>query len=185
MGNRLTKIYTRTGDKGETGLGDGSRVAKSSLRIRCLGLMDELNASIAIVIAHKPDITVSQVLTSIQHELFDLGGELCIPDRNVTTQSYVDNLETQLDKFNEKLEPLKEFILPGGCLAASFCHQARTVCRRTEIKLSQLQELESINPISLSYINRLSDLLFVTARYINLTENSPDVLWQPGLRTQD
>jgi len=185
MGNRLTKIYTRTGDKGETGLGDGSRIDKSDLRIKCLGQIDELNASIGIVLSFKLDNIVSKVLTQIQHSLFDIGGEICIPGRIVIEKSYVDKLENTLDNFNEKLQPLKDFILPGGSQAAAFCHQARTICRRAESELISLAKTTEINPISLSYINRLSDLLFVTARYINHLENHPDVLWQPGYHSID
>jgi len=188
MGNRLSKIYTRTGDKGETGLGDGSRIAKSDSRIQCLGLIDELNSSIGIILSFKLDNEISTVLTQIQHALFDIGGEICIPGRVVIEQSYVDHLETTLDKFNGHLTPLKEFILPGGCQSAAFCHQARTVCRRVECELiaftlkdeNHSEKASALNPISLRYINRLSDLLFVAARYINHLENHPDVLWQPG-----
>jgi len=185
MGNRLTKIYTRTGDKGETGLGDGSRVSKTSLRIKCLGLIDELNASLGIILSQKLDDDITQALTHIQHTLFDVGGEICVPGRIVIDNSYVEMLENTLDKYNENLSPLKEFILPGGCQAAAFCHQARTICRRAESELIGLAETTEINPISLSYLNRLSDLLFVTARYINHLENHPDVLWQPGYNAID
>ena len=185
MGNRLTKIYTRTGDKGETGLGDGSRINKSDSRIKCLGQIDELNASIGIVLSFKLDNKVSIVLTQVQHSLFDIGGEICIPGRIVIEKSYVDKLENTLDGFNEKLQPLKDFILPGGGQAAAFCHQARTICRRAESELIGLAKTTEINPISLSYLNRLSDLLFVTARYINHLENQPDVLWQPGYHSVD
>jgi len=180
MGNRLTKIYTRTGDRGETGLGDGSRVPKTNLRIKCLGLIDELNASIGIILSEKLDDDITQTLTHIQHTLFDVGGEICIPGRVVIDNSYVELLENTLDKYNENLSSLKEFILPGGCKAAAFCHQARTICRRVECELIGLAEAAEVNPISLSYLNRLSDLLFVTARYINHLESHPDVLWQPG-----
>lgn len=180
MGNRLTKIYTRTGDKGETGLGDGSRIAKSDLRIQCLGEIDELNAAIGIVLSFKLDDEVARTLTQVQHSLFDIGGEICIPGRTVIEQSYVDKLENILDNFNKHLPALKEFILPGGCQPAAFCHQARTICRRAECGLIGLAETTEINPISLSYLNRLSDLLFVTSRYINHLENHPDILWQPG-----
>jgi cob(I)alamin adenosyltransferase len=185
MGHRLSKIYTRTGDKGETGLGDGSRIAKSDLRIKCMGLLDELNASIGIVLSYKLENTVFQVLIHVQHSLFDIGGEVCIPGRIVIEQSYVDELEINLDKFNAHLQPLKEFILPGGCQASAFCHQARTICRRVESELTALAETTEVNPISLMYLNRLSDLLFVTARYINHIESHPDVLWQPGYRSNN
>jgi len=184
MGHRLSKIYTRTGDNGTTGLGDGSRVSKSSLRVRCMGTMDELNAHISVVLSYKYEIdeSVAKVLTKVQHHLFDLGGELCLPGQERIPQSYVDELESQLDAYNENLEPLKEFILPGGSKASSFCHLARTVCRRAESELSQLAETEQLNPVSLGYVNRLSDLLFVIARNINKSNSVDDVLWQPGLK---
>jgi len=185
MGNRLTKIYTRTGDKGETGLGDGSRVPKTNLRIKCLGLIDELNASIGIILSQKLNNELTLTLTHIQHTLFDVGGEICIPGRVVIDNTYVEVLECTLDKYNQDLLPLKEFILPGGCQSAAFCHQARTVCRRAESELIGLAEITEVNPISLSYLNRLSDLLFVAARYINHLENHPDVLWQPGYNSID
>lgn len=184
MGHRLSKIYTRTGDKGTTGLGDGSRVSKSSLRIRCMGTMDELNAHIGVVLSYQYEIDepVTLVLTRVQHHLFDLGGELCLPGQERIPQAYVDELENELDKLNENLQPLKEFILPGGCKSSAFCHLARTVCRRAETELIELSEMEQVNPISLSYINRLSDLLFVMSRHINKNNSMDDVLWRPGLK---
>lgn len=180
MEHRLSKIYTRTGDKGTTGLGDGSRVAKSSIRIRCLGSVDELNATIGVLICYCDDSEIKQLLTIIQHHLFDVGSELCIPGIPRIPQDYITRLESELDKYNETLPSLKEFILPGGCVAAAFCHQARTVCRRAECDIAWLAETEEINALTAGYINRLSDLLFVLARILNKQHNVEDVLWRPG-----
>jgi len=178
MGNRLSKIYTRTGDDGSTGLGDGSRVDKDNLRIEAIGTVDELNCSIGALLCHTlPDATQS-ALTNIQHSLFDIGGELCIPGSTVITPDRVDRLEQLLDTLNEELSPLKEFILPGGSPAAAACHQARAVCRRAERRTHSLMKTEDINPVSLKYLNRLSDLLFVMARHINKTAGIADVLWE-------
>jgi cob(I)alamin adenosyltransferase len=178
MGNRLSKIYTRTGDDGSTGLGDGSRVDKDNLRIEAIGTVDELNCSIGALLCHTlPDATQS-ALTNIQHSLFDIGGELCIPGSTVITPDRVDRLEQLLDTLNEELSPLKEFILPGGSPAAAACHQARAVCRRAERRTHSLMKTEDINPVSLKYLNRLSDLLFVMARHINKTAGIADILWE-------
>jgi len=181
MGHRLSKIYTRTGDKGTTGLGDGSRVKKSSIRIRCIGALDELNSSVGILISHCSDPSINELLTLIQHHIFDLGGDLCLPGQLRIPAEYTDKIELELDKYNAELSPLKEFILPGGSIASSFCHQSRTICRRVECEMSALAEHEEINPHALTYINRLSDLFFVLARILNKSENIPDVLWQPGI----
>ena len=180
MGHRLSKIYTRTGDKGTTGLGDGSRVAKSCKRIRCLGSVDELNATIGVLISHCDNNAIKQLLTLVQHHLFDIGSELCIPGQPRIPQAYIERLESALDQYNETLPPLKEFILPGGCVAAALCHQARTICRRAESDMVSLMETEEINEFTLGYINRLSDLLFVLARTLNKLSNVEDVLWQSG-----
>lgn len=182
MGHRLSKIYTRTGDSGETGLGDGSRISKSDVRITSLGIVDELNSSIGIVLSFNTAASVHQTLTTVQHTLFDLGGEICVPGREVISEKEIIEIENTLDNFNEKLPPLKEFILPGGCQTASFCHQSRTICRRAESALIALNATSRVNTQSLKYINRLSDLLFVTARYINYLEKTPDVLWNPKLK---
>lgn len=184
MGHRLSKIYTRTGDQGETGLGDGSRINKSDLRIKCLGLVDELNAAIGLVLSFEKDQSISLILTQVQHALFDLGGEICIPERVVIESHYVEGMEISLDKFNAELKPLKEFVLPGGCHASAFAHQARTICRRAECELIILAQTSFVNPESLCYINRLSDLLFVIARYINALQKHPDILWQPKLHNE-
>ncbi len=178
MANRLSKIYTRTGDNGTTGLGDGTRVAKDSLRIEAMGDVDELNSVIGLMLTETvPDILID-TLTQIQHDLFNLGGEICIPDYVILQQANIDNLEEAIDTLNDELAPLKEFILPGGTKAAAFCHLARTVCRRAERKLITLARDEKVTEISLKYLNRLSDLLFVVCRIINKEASVPDVLWQ-------
>jgi len=178
MGNRLSKIYTRTGDDGSTGLGDGSRTDKDSLRIEAIGAVDELNSTIGVLLCHAlPEVTQS-ALTDIQHSLFDIGGELCIPGSTVITADRVDALEQLLDTLNADLAPLKEFILPGGSPAAAACHQARTVCRRAERRTHSLAKSETINPVSIKYLNRLSDLLFVMARHLNREAGIADVFWK-------
>ena len=177
MGNRLSKIYTRTGDDGTTGLGDGTRVAKDSLRVDAMGDVDELNSVIGLMLTEAvPDILVD-LLTQVQHDLFNLGGEICIPNYVILQQANIDNLEEAIDTLNDELEPLKEFILPGGSKASAYCHLARTVCRRAERKLITLARDEKVTDISLKYLNRLSDLLFVLCRTINKEAGVPDVLW--------
>ena len=179
MGHRLSKIYTRTGDKGETGLGDGQRVSKDHLRIETFGCVDETNSAIGMVlaIAALPEPVVD-CLVEVQHDLFDLGGELCIPGHSVVTSEFVARLETQLDEFNANLPTLKEFILPGGGPAAAACHLARTICRRAERRVVSLSALEkNIRPEAIQYLNRLSDLLFVIARVLARHEQGSDVLW--------
>jgi cob(I)alamin adenosyltransferase len=178
MGNRLTKIYTRTGDSGMTGLGDGSRVEKESLRIEALGTVDELNSVIGKLICHPLPDSIATLLSAIQHHLFDLGGELCIPGHQLLPVDRSQWLEQQLDTLNAELPPLKEFILPGGCAAAAECHFARTVCRRAERVITHLSRSEAVNPPVIAYLNRLSDLLFVLARHINKVAGVADVLWQ-------
>ena len=177
MANRLSKIYTRTGDNGTTGLGDGTRVAKDSLRIDAMGDVDELNSVIGLLLTEPvPDILLD-LLTQVQHDLFNLGGEICIPDYIILQQANIDNLEEAIDTLNDNLAPLKEFILPGGTKAAAYCHLARTICRRAERKLITLAKTEKVTAISLKYLNRLSDLLFVLCRIINKEAGVPDVLW--------
>lgn len=178
MGNRLSKIYTRTGDDGTTGLGDGSRTEKDSLRVAAYGTTDELNCVVGMVLAHGVPDVLTKVLHEVQHHLFDLGGELCIPGHQAINQVHIDWLEQTLDHFNEQLPPLKDFILPGGGLAAANCHLARTVCRRAERLLVSLQRQESIPPYSMKYLNRLSDLLFVLARVVAREDGGSEVLWQ-------
>jgi len=178
MANRLSKIYTRTGDSGTTGLGDGSRVNKDSLRVDTMGDVDELNAVIGILLTEQLDSQVADVLTRIQHDLFDLGGEICIPGHAMVKAERIVALENTLDAWNDQLGPLKEFILPGGTRAAAYCHLARTVCRRAERQLTRLNREETVTPVSLQYLNRLSDLLFVLCRILNKQAGVPDVLWK-------
>ncbi len=180
MGHRLSKIYTRTGDDGTTGLGDGTRVPKDSARVEAYGTVDELNSVLGLLLCESPGNEVHTELTRIQHTLFDLGGELCIPGRCVLTETQVTELENLLDRLNADLAPLKEFILPGGTRAAALCHLARTVCRRAERRVYTLSRSEAVSPTSLKYLNRLSDLLFVMARAMNRASGTPDVLWQPA-----
>lgn len=179
MGNRLSKIYTRTGDDGSTGLGDGTRVPKDGERVEAYGTVDELNSTIGVLLAVPalPE-AVAACLTEIQHELFDLGGELCIPGHQVITAQHVQRLEDTLDGFNESLPPLKEFILPGGGPAAAACHLARTVARRSERRVLTLSRVEPVDPEVLKYLNRLSDLLFVLARVLARHERGTEVLWR-------
>jgi cob(I)alamin adenosyltransferase len=180
MGHRLSKIYTRTGDAGTTGLGDGTRVDKDHIRIEAFGTVDELNSVIGLLITECPAGDISDMLTDIQHELFDLGGELCIPGRVALKDAQVECLEQWLDALNTPLAPLKEFILPGGSRAAALCHLARTVCRRAERLCVGLNKTSAVNAAGLKYLNRLSDLLFVMARVLNARMGCADVLWQPG-----
>src|SRR5215475_9345663 len=179
MGNRLSRIYTRTGDDGSTGLGDGTRVPKDSLRVEAYGTVDELNSAIGVLLA-TPEVPpgVAACLTEAQHELFDMGGELCIPGHRAITAEQVTRLETELDEFNDALPPLKEFILPGGGPAAAACHVARTVARRAERRVLTLSRSEAVSPEVLKYLNRLSDLLFVLARVLARHERGTEVLWR-------
>ncbi|AUN94686.1 cob(I)yrinic acid a,c-diamide adenosyltransferase [Pseudazoarcus pumilus] len=180
MGNRLSKIYTRTGDAGTTGLGDGARVLKNSLRVHAMGEVDELNAAIGLLLCETLPEDIDALLTGVQHDLFDLGGELCIPGMALIGEGHVERLERELDRINEGLEPLKDFILPGGTRAAALAHQARTVCRRAERVLVALAESEDVNAPPRRYLNRLSDLLFVLGRELNRHAGRGDVLWQKG-----
>lgn len=178
MGNRLSKIYTRTGDTGTTGLGDGSRVPKDSARIEAIGAVDELNSAIGVVLAEPIPEAIETVLTRVQHELFDLGGELSIPGYTAIDDGHVDQLEKNLDDFNADLAPLKEFILPGGTRAAALAHVCRATCRRAERRLVKLSQSEQISPLPQRYINRLSDLMFVLCRVLNRSGGRSDVYWQ-------
>lgn len=180
MGNRLSKIYTRTGDKGTTGLGDGERVDKDSLRVASYGTVDELNSFIGLLLAAEVLQEVRDTLDRVQHELFDLGGELCMPGHTLVPESYVEALEQDLDALNADLPPLKDFILPGGSEAAARCHVARTVCRRAERRLVSLAREETINPVSARYLNRLSDYLFVAARVLARAGGGKEVIWVHG-----
>ncbi|HXS87906.1 MAG TPA: cob(I)yrinic acid a,c-diamide adenosyltransferase [Steroidobacteraceae bacterium] len=179
MGHRLSKIYTRTGDDGTTGLGDGSRVPKTHARIEAYGTVDEANSAIGVILA-VPNLppAVAEALTQIQHELFDLGGELAVPGYRAIQDSHIDQLEQCLDRFNEPLPPLKEFILPGGGPAAAACHVARAITRRAERNAWALAQSETVAPEVTRYLNRLSDLLFVVARVLARHENGQEVLWK-------
>jgi cob(I)alamin adenosyltransferase len=178
MGNRLSKIATRTGDKGETGLGDGTRVAKDSARIQALGDIDELNSSIGVLLAEKMPAPLREALLRIQHDLFDLGGEVCIPGHTMVTEAHVVRLDGLLKTHNRRLPPLKEFILPGGTRAAALAHLSRTACRRAERSLVALGRAEPVGERARQYLNRLSDLLFVLGRALNRAGKRGDVLWQ-------
>ena len=179
MGHRLSKIYTRTGDDGTTGLGDGTRVPKTHARIEAYGAVDEANSAIGmtLAIAGLPGDVVN-LLTGVQHDLFDLGGELAVPGYRAVTAAMVESLEQALDRLNEPLPALKEFILPGGGPAAAACHLARTITRRAEREVWRLTESETVAPEVAQYLNRLSDLLFVIARVLARHENGHEVLWK-------
>ncbi len=178
MGNRLSRIYTRTGDDGSTGLGDGSRTGKDSLRVNAYGTVDEANSSIGVVlaVASIPD-DIRQLLTRVQHQMFDLGGELCIPGHAAITAADVDALEQQLDHYNDALPALKDFILPAGGEAAARCHLARTIVRRAERETVALARVEAVRAEAIRYLNRLSDLLFVLARVLARADGQGEVLW--------
>jgi cob(I)alamin adenosyltransferase len=179
MGHRLTKIYTRTGDDGSTGLGNGLRVPKESLRVEAFGTVDEANSAIGAVLAAATlPAAIKDCLTEVQHDLFDLGGELCIPGHRMMTAAYILRLEAKLDELNENLPPLKDFILPGGGPAAAACHLARAVCRRAERRCWSLARVEEVAPDALKYLNRLSDLLFVVARVLARHEQGSETIWQ-------
>ncbi|MGB5065198.1 MAG: cob(I)yrinic acid a,c-diamide adenosyltransferase [Candidatus Competibacter sp.] len=181
MGNRLSKIYTRTGDKGTTGLGNGDRVAKDCLRIEAIGAVDELNCIIGRVLVHDLREPIRDCLQEAQHKLFDLGGELSIPGYQAIKEEDVARLEAALNEFNDQLPPLKEFILPGGGRAAADCHIARAVCRRAERRVISLAREEEINADVQVFLNRLSDLLFVLCRLLARDEGGIEVLWRnPG-----
>jgi cob(I)alamin adenosyltransferase len=179
MGNRLSKIYTKTGDDGTTGLGDGTRVRKDAARVEAYGTADELNSAVGVLLAVPGlPVPVVECLTEVQHELFDLGGELCIPGHRVIQASHVTRLEDSLDGFNDALPPLKEFILPGGGPGAAACHLARAIARRAERRVWTLADTEAVAPEVTQYLNRLSDLLFVLARVIARHERGTEVLWR-------
>ena len=178
MGHRLSKITTRTGDAGDTGLGDGARVAKDSPRIQVLGDIDELNSCLGLLLAEKLPDAVKSALLQVQHDLFDLGGEVCIPGHSIITEQHVMRLEALTEAHNAKLKPLKEFILPGGTRAAAAAHLARAVCRRAERSLVALGREERVGERARQYLNRLSDLLFVLGRALNRAARRGDVLWK-------
>lgn len=179
MGNRLSKIYTRTGDDGSTGLGDGRRVSKDAVRVEAYGTVDETNAQVGVLRASLDSSHAAQVmLEHIQHDLFDVGGELCIPGYVLVTEAYIVRIEQAIDAINDQLPALKDFILPGGSLPAAHAHVARTVCRRAERRTLTLSLTEDINPLSLHYLNRLSDYLFVLARALAREKGGQEVLWR-------
>jgi cob(I)alamin adenosyltransferase len=178
MANRLTKITTRTGDDGSTGLGDGTRVKKSAPRIAAMGDVDELNSMLGLLLTEALPDAQRGTLTRIQNELFDLGGEICIPGHTAMSIAHIAFLDGEIDRLNAQLSPLKEFILPGGSRAASCCHIARTIARRAERALVCLAQIEPVSPLALQYLNRLSDLLFILARTLNRHAGIADVCWQ-------
>ncbi|MBK47534.1 MAG: ATP:cob(I)alamin adenosyltransferase [Pelagibacteraceae bacterium] len=180
---KLNKIYTRTGDKGSTLLGNGKRVDKNSLRVDAYGSVDEANASIGLSIL-RTNTKIKKILRLVQNDLFDLGADLCIPDKkNIKklkiTNDRVDFLEKEIDGFNKELASLNSFILPGGSESSTYLHIARTITRRAERKVVALSKKEKINSVTIIYLNRLSDLLFVLARYTN-SKGKKDILWKPG-----
>lgn len=178
MGHRLSKIYTRTGDDGTTGLADGSRIDKDDIRIEAMGTVDELNSYVGRIMSHKIPTDLRECLTNVQHALFDIGGELAVPGSSTVTQNYVDSIEKTLDGINATLPALKEFILPGGGGAATATHVARAVCRRAERRMVALARRDQVNPHSQVYLNRLSDLFFVLARVLARAHSS-EVYWDP------
>ncbi|MFZ6770381.1 cob(I)yrinic acid a,c-diamide adenosyltransferase [Undibacterium sp. Di26W] len=178
MGNRLSKIATRTGDAGTTGLGDGSRIAKDALRVHAMGDVDELNSQIGVLLCEDMPEQMKHELVSIQHDLFDMGGELCIPGYTMITEAQVTRLDALLEKYNADLPPLKDFILPGGSRAAAIANVCRTVCRRAERAIVSVGNAEVINDAPRQYMNRLSDLLFVLSRVLNRYAGESDVLWE-------
>jgi len=179
-GNRLSKIVTRTGDAGTTGLGDGSRTTKDSLRIDAMGEVDELNSGLGVLLCEELPHSVQVALLDIQNDLFDLGGELCLPGMEVMKDVQVSRLEELAEEFNANLPMLKEFILPGGTRAAALAHLSRTVCRRAERAMVRLHSAEPVSDAARRYINRLSDLLFILGRVLNRAGGRGDVLWQKG-----
>jgi cob(I)alamin adenosyltransferase len=180
MGNRLSKIVTRTGDAGSTGLGDGSRTGKDSLRIDAIGEIDELNAQIGLLLTEALPVPIRNMLEAVQHDLFDIGGELCLPGMNVVKDSQVERLESEAETLNQDLPRLKEFILPGGTRAAALAHVCRTVCRRAERSIVRLGQEEAVSEALRRYVNRLSDLLFILGRSLNQQAGCGDVLWVKG-----
>ncbi|MCD9032878.1 cob(I)yrinic acid a,c-diamide adenosyltransferase [Luteimonas sp. Y-2-2-4F] len=178
MGHRLSRIYTRTGDDGTTGLGDGSRVAKDSARVAAYGTVDEANACLGLLLACELPDDLRDLLTALQHQLFDLGGELCIPGHAAIDDADIERLERHLDRYNADLPALKDFILPGGGEAAARCHVARTVVRRAERETVALSRLERVRPQAVRYLNRLSDLLFVLSRVLARAGGHGETLWR-------
>jgi len=184
-GNRLSKIVTRTGDAGETGLGDGSRLLKNAPRVAAIGNVDELNSALGVLRCEMLPKAMDHALSEIQHDLFELGGELCIPDHALMRDAQVQRLEHWASEWNASLPALKEFILPGGTRPAALAHICRTVCRRAERSLIALHQQEMVSAVARRYINRLSDLLFIAARWLNQYADHPDVLWQSREASED
>jgi cob(I)alamin adenosyltransferase len=182
MGNRLSEIVTGTGDYGETGLADGSRVPKDSPRVEAMGDIDELNSTIGLLLSWEMPPSMREMFREIQHHLFDLGGELSLPGHTLITDDRLAYLEHHIETLNEQLTPLKEFILPGGGHAGSVCHLARAVCRRTERRLCTLARAESVNTRAVVYVNRLSDLLFIAARHLAQASGHGEIYWRSQRR---
>jgi cob(I)alamin adenosyltransferase len=180
MAKRLTKIVTRTGDDGTTGLGDGTRVRKDSLRVAAMGDIDELNSVIGCVLAEDVPVALRDALVGVQNDLFDLGGEVCIPGRSALWDAHLADIELRIEQLRDPLPPLREFILPGGTRAAAACHLARTVCRRAERSLVALGRAEAVSDLSIKYLNRLSDFLFIAARTLNTASGREESMWKPG-----
>ena len=180
MGHRLSKIYTRTGDDGSTGLAGQVRLAKDDARIEAIGAVDELNSVIGLLLAEALPQDTRDLLVRVQHRLFDLGGELAMPEYQTLDDTETARLEAAIDGWNESLPPLEEFILPGGCRAGAVCHLARAVCRRAERTLVHLHRGEALRPALLHYVNRLSDVLFVLARVLNREAGMEVTYWQKG-----
>ena len=184
MGKRLTKIYTKTGDAGDTGLGDGSRISKTHARVCAMGDIDELNAQIGLLTAHLSLTSIATLMDiapfieRLQHRIFDLGGEVSIPGFQLIHDQHVTMIEVELDRMNEALAPLENFIIPGGSILIAQCHVARSVCRRAERSLVSLQEIETVNASGVRFLNRLSDYFFVLARFCALQTGQPECLWQ-------
>ncbi|NND83424.1 MAG: cob(I)yrinic acid a,c-diamide adenosyltransferase [Gammaproteobacteria bacterium] len=181
MGNRLSKLYTRTGDDGTSGLSDGSRIPKDHARMQAMGSVDELNSVVGLMINKLSGTELATFFTAVQHDLFNIGGELSMPGHSFINAEKVSALEAQIDAFNAEVSPLKDFILPGGSEAASICHIARATARRAERDVVTLHQIEVVSETTRQYLNRLSDLLFVTARIINKNQGEPDILWKKEL----
>lgn len=180
MANRLSKIVTRTGDDGSTGLSSGERIAKDQPRVAAMGDVDELNSNIGLLLTETLPDAVREALVGIQHDLFDLGGELSLPGHTLVSEAHLARIDELIERFNTDLPPLREFILPGGSRAAALAHVSRTVCRRAERTLVSLRQIEELQTLPAQYLNRLSDLLFVLARVLNRAGGGSDVHWQQG-----
>lgn len=178
MGNRLSKLATKTGDDGTTGIGGNQRLDKDSDRIEAIGTIDELNSAIGMVLSQPIEQAINQVLTDIQHRLFDLGGELAMPGYQLVEEKHLEQLDIWLEQFNQQLPPLKEFVLPKGSLATASCHMARTICRRAERRVVTLAKKDEINQLGKIYLNRLSDLLFVFCRLLARLDSQKEEMWQ-------